>query len=282
MIRVDVKTRYGTLCVYKTGGGPKNVVLLHGSGSDSALLSWREVMRCFGPEYTVYAPDLLGYGESDDYPGIAGEQFYQIHIDCILELAESLGLNVFGLAGLSMGGAIAIGFALAHPERVAYLVPVGSWGLSEKLPFHRFSWWYIHKTHLTEVQYRWCSKSKVLARWSIAYGLIGNKALISDEMIQEVMYSCAAGRAGKSMLDFQRSSAGKERAIPFYGERLRALSMPVAFVIGEHDPLVPVGDVRTAHKLVPGSLLFLIEGCKHWTVKEKPEQFCEIINTFAL
>ncbi len=234
-------------------------------------------MNTFDKSYTVYVPDLLGYGKSDCYENIAGTRFYDIHIDCLRQLAERLELSHFGLAGLSIGGAIAIGYALRYPDYVDYLISVSSWGLSRQMPFHKFSYWYVHKTNLTLMQYRWCARSRMLARWSIAYALIGNKKNITDMLIDEVMDSCKGGHAGRSMLDFQRSSATKEQAIPYYDESLTKLCMLVALVIGEKDPLVPLRDVQAAHKKLAGSKLYIFEGCKHWTVKEQPERFCQIV-----
>ncbi len=77
-------------------------------------------------DYTVYALDLLGDGKSDSCDNIAGERFYDIHTESLKELVDVLNLSHFGLAGLSMGGAIAIGFALRYPDYVEYLIPVSS------------------------------------------------------------------------------------------------------------------------------------------------------------
>lgn len=107
METLEIHTQYGNLHVYKKGNGERKVLLLHGGGCDSAMLSWKEVMEQFGEQYTVYAPDLLGYGKSDGYEGICGERFFEIHIACIKELIGQLKLESYVLIGLSMGGAIA-------------------------------------------------------------------------------------------------------------------------------------------------------------------------------
>lgn len=60
---LDLKTTCGNIHVYKQGNGEKKIILLHGSGCDSAMLSWREVMENFSDKFTVYAPDQLGYGK---------------------------------------------------------------------------------------------------------------------------------------------------------------------------------------------------------------------------
>ena len=175
-----------------------------------------------------------------------------------------------------MGGAIAIGYALRYPEDVKALIPVDTWGVSEKMPFHRFSYWYVMHTDLTLSQYRWCAKYRWIARWSISYALIGNKKLITDALVDEVMQSCAGDMAGKSMLNFQRSAADKERSKPYYLGELKKLQMPVVYVIGEKDPLVPLSDIIKAARETPNSRVEVFKGCKHWSVKEQPRKLCEI------
>ena len=175
-----------------------------------------------------------------------------------------------------MGGAIAIGFALRYPELVKALIPVDTWGVSEKIPFHRFSYWYVKHTDLTLSQYRWCAKYRWIARWSISYALIGNKKLITDDLVDEVMQSCAGNMAGKSMLNFQRSAADKDRSKPYYPEQLKNLKMPIVYIIGEKDPLVPLSDIYKAAETNPNSQVAVFKGCKHWSVKEQPRKFCRI------
>ncbi len=281
MIEMSVQTEYGNIHVYKKGCGEKAVLLLHGGGADHAMLSWREVMGAFDESYSVFAPDLLGHGKSDSCDGMVGERFYDMHIDSIHQLAVALGLQRFVLAGLSMGGAIAIGYALRFPESVESLIPVASWGLSAKMPLHRLSYWYIHKTRLTLAQYRWLARSKWLAKWSIAYSLIGHKELITDALIGEVMAACQGDKAGKSMLDFQRSATTKDGTNPYYVDRLCELRMPVVYIAGENDPLVPKSDLENAAVHTPNGRFMMLPDCKHWSVKEMPQTLREMVNSLA-
>lgn len=277
MNEVDIKTLYGTIHIYKKGNGCKNLILLHGSGCDNAKLSWLEVMQSFNDEYTIYAPDLLGYGKSDKPMDLCGEKFYDIHIQSIRQVTEQLGLERFILVGLSMGGAIAMGYAFNYPMQIKILIPVDTWGISPTLPFHKLSNWYIHKTNLTIAQYKWIAKSKWLAKWFIGYSLIGDKSKITDEIVDEVWKACKNDSAGKSMQDYQRSSCDKNKTIPFYLNELSKLGMPTIFVHGERDSLVPVKHLDGIEKILHNAKVYILEGCKHWSVKEKPEEFFNIV-----
>ena len=282
VVKEFIKTKYGNIAVYKKGAGRKNVLLLHGAGCDSTMLSWREVFNAFSDDYTVYAFDFLGYGDSDRADELTGSTYFKTHVACVRYVADHFHLTDFALAGLSMGGAVAIGFALTWPEKVKVLIPVDTWGVSEKMPFHRFSYWYVKHTDLTLAQYRWCAKYRWIAKWSISYALIGNKKLITDSLIDEVMKSCEGDMAGKSMLNFQRSAAGKYRSRPYYLKKLRNLKMPVVYIIGEKDPLVPLSDIYRAAQENPNSRVEVFRGCKHWSVKEQPKRFCEIVDSVLI
>ena len=279
IVKDVIKTKYGNIAVYRKGAGKKNVLLLHGAGCDSAMLSWREVCNAFSDDFSVYTFDFLGYGDSERADDLAGRAFYKTHISCVKCVAEHFDLNEFVLAGLSMGGAVALGFALTYPEKIKALIPVDTWGVSEKMPFHRFSYWYVKHTDLTLAQYRWCAKYRWVAKWSISYALIGDKKKITDSLVDEVMQSCSGDLAGKSMLNFQRSSAGKYRSKPYYLKKLKNLMMPVVYINGEKDPLVPLNDIYKAARECPNSRVEVFRGCKHWSVKEQPQKFCEIVDS---
>lgn len=99
----DYQVSEGTIHVYHKGRGRRNVVLLHGSGCDCAMLSWKEVMECFPEEYSVYAIDLFGYGKSSRVDNLCGDDFYDRHIKSVSETVDMIGIDDFVLAGLSMG-----------------------------------------------------------------------------------------------------------------------------------------------------------------------------------
>jgi pimeloyl-ACP methyl ester carboxylesterase len=180
-----------------------------------------------------------------------------------------------------MGGAIAIGYALKYPEQVQMLIPVDTWGISPTIPFGYFSYWYINKTNLTISQYKWIAKSRWLAKWFIEYSLIGDKRKITGKIVDEVWRACKEDNAGKSMLDFQRSACDKNGAIPYYKNELSKLEMPVVFVHGQYDTLVPVRHLAGIKNVRPGTKVHILKKCKHWSVKEKPNTFFSIVQHYA-
>ena len=86
-------------------------------------------------------------------------------------------------------------------------------------------------------------KSKWLVRQTIQSYLIGNKSKVTDKMVDEIRRVCGEEDVLKAMKDFQRSSCDKKGAIPYYVQTLHKLKMPVIFIHGDKDPLVPVSDI---------------------------------------
>ena len=107
---------------YLAGGTGEPVVLLHGIFAEKD--HWVDFARPLTPGYRVIAPDLPGFGESGRHDNEAYD--YPAQVKRLGALLDALGLERVHLAGNSMGGTIAVLFALQHPERVASVALIGS------------------------------------------------------------------------------------------------------------------------------------------------------------
>jgi len=267
------------IAVYQQGTGEKPLLLLHGAGVDSAMLSWREVMRCIPEQYAVFAIDLPGYGNSSRPKNMEGPDFYQKHIAVVESVVNALGLQTFALSGLSMGGAIAIGYALKHPERVAALVPVDSWGLVRRMPMNGLYYWLAHARVLS-ASFRLFARSRRFVRWTVETSLIGDRKKVTDALVDEIYMLCQKPNAEASMHDFQHSSITRKSAIPDYTGSLSSLIMPVLFINGEKDALVSRKVSAAAAAQVQTGRLHIMRGCRHWAQKERPEEYATVVDTF--
>lgn len=106
-----------TLCGNRRDGPGLPLVLLHGMGG--ARDGWDRVIAHLPPAMPLLRHDLRGFGAS-----AADEATEYSHGDDLLALLDAQGIERAALCGLSMGGAIAAGFALDHPDRVERLVLV--------------------------------------------------------------------------------------------------------------------------------------------------------------
>jgi pimeloyl-ACP methyl ester carboxylesterase len=98
-------------------GGP-DIVCVHGyTGSADAF---NALARHFEDRFHILAPDVRGHGESAWSP--AGAYGYADQAGDLAALVDRLGLDRFVLIGTSMGGIIAMAYAVAHPQRLRGLV----------------------------------------------------------------------------------------------------------------------------------------------------------------
>jgi len=117
MIQDVVRVRDGLRLHYRRQGRGRALVLLHGFPQTSH--QWRKVVPALAERFTVVAPDLRGYGDSDRPAG--GYDKRTMAAD-VADLIQALGLAPVGLVGHDRGGRVAHRFALDHPALLTHLV----------------------------------------------------------------------------------------------------------------------------------------------------------------
>src|SRR5262249_23666593 len=93
------------------------LMLIHGVGMDLGM--WDATAAALAPDHRVIRYDMLGHGGSAKPAGPYALADFVLQLE---RLADELGLSTFDLVGFSMGGLVAQGFALRHPDRVHRLV----------------------------------------------------------------------------------------------------------------------------------------------------------------
>ncbi len=108
-----------TISYRKAGEGEKVLLLIHGNMSSSK--HWEPFLKKIPPEFTAYAVDMRGFGDSS----------YQQPIDSLADFAEDmvmftrkLGLDKFIPLGWSTGGGVAMLLAAEQPAMVNKLILV--------------------------------------------------------------------------------------------------------------------------------------------------------------
>ncbi|MCI0430665.1 MAG: alpha/beta hydrolase [Rhodospirillales bacterium] len=123
MRRIDVN---GARVAYAAAGSGETVLLLHSSASSSA--QWRPLSEILQARWRVLVPDLHGYGQTDQRPGLASPGLADAAALADAVLAESA--DRIHLVGHSYGGAVALRLAADRPERLLSLT------LIEPVSFH--------------------------------------------------------------------------------------------------------------------------------------------------
>ncbi|NJK81656.1 MAG: alpha/beta hydrolase [Chloroflexaceae bacterium] len=106
-------------------GDPVGEVVLFVHGNIAAATFWEETMLALPTAYCAIAPDLRGYGLSDRLPVDATRGMRDFSAD-LHTLSGALGLERFHLVGHSLGGCVAMQYAIEHPQRVRSLTLVAA------------------------------------------------------------------------------------------------------------------------------------------------------------
>jgi pimeloyl-ACP methyl ester carboxylesterase len=119
----EVERGGATLAGEASGDGPP-IVLLHGlTASRRYVVHGSRTLPRRG--FRTLAYDARGHGRSDPAPGDEGYSYPELVSDLGRLLDELVGERPAVLAGHSMGAHTLAAFALAAPERVAAIVPIG-------------------------------------------------------------------------------------------------------------------------------------------------------------
>lgn len=102
---------------YRETGRGEPIVLLHNGGNDHGI--WDYQAAHFSKTHRVFVVDHLGHGQSDR-PDI--EYTLPLFTEQIERLVDQLGLAPVTLVGHCIGGAMALNYALRHPQNVRRLV----------------------------------------------------------------------------------------------------------------------------------------------------------------
>lgn len=113
----------------------KTVLLLHGKNFSCSY--WGDVMSALlSADYTVVAPDQIGFGKST-MPAAYQYSFQQLAFNTKL-LLDSLGVKKTIVLGHSMGGMLAMRFAMMYPDATEQLIledPIGLEDYKQYVPF---------------------------------------------------------------------------------------------------------------------------------------------------
>jgi pimeloyl-ACP methyl ester carboxylesterase len=159
-------------------------------------------------------------------------------------------------------------------------VLVDSYGYMGKIPYGRLSYLIVRAPLVNELTW-WSVKYSRSASAYLLSTIFGDPNMVTPEIVDEVFATLKQPNAGRAFTSFQRSevlTSGELRSN--FMDRLGELSMPVLFIQGEKDRLVPLALTREAQQHVPGSRLEVIPGAGHWPNRENPDVFNRSITTF--
>jgi pimeloyl-ACP methyl ester carboxylesterase len=255
----------GELSYEIAGHGPNAVVLLHPGLWDRR--TWdREFALLADEGYTVLRYDTRGYGKSSRL--VPGEAYSNVRD--LAAVMDAAGLERAALVGCSMGGAIAIDFTLAHPERVWALVPVApGLGGFESTPEEEV-WWES-----------WFAPVEA----AVAAGDLERAQDLRLELWAPLGTDDEAGRrireiAFDNLHEITADESGAEELDPPAASRLHEITAPTLVLLAGHDPpdMKRIGEAL--REAIAGARVVTIEEADHVVNLRTPARFDELVLPF--
>jgi pimeloyl-ACP methyl ester carboxylesterase len=251
------------------------VVLLHGGGFDAAAVSWKHVLPGLAADRRVYALDFPGYGQSDPVPdGV--EVTVDYYAGVLGDALDALGIERAVLVGISLGGGVALGYALERPERVEQLVAIDAYGLGGEVPGGRLAALLFGSRLGSRLSWGLIRRSRRLCAASIRGTVAADDP---EELVADALAHLDRPDATEAWARFQRAEITGDGARTEFTDRLGGLAVPALFVHGREDSLVPFEWAERAAGLVPEGRLEALD-CGHWSTRERPAEIVEHVRAF--
>lgn len=255
---------------YLEAGEGTALVLLHGSAIDSSLLSYGPSLPGLARHYRVIAPDWPGYGKSERPVRALGITDYVRFLEAFL---DALGLERIHLAGFSMGGGAALGFALEHPERVGKLVLVDAYGLGHEVHIPFLPYLALKAPRLTATFWGGIKLSRHLLSIFLKTFVFADRRKVTPTLVHEVYEQLKSPEVERAFMRWIRGEVGWRRLTTNYAGRLGELAVPTLLLHGARDLIVPASRSRRAAERIPDARLHIVPRCGHWVPREASEVF---------
>jgi 3-oxoadipate enol-lactonase len=258
-------TIHGARIHYRREGDGMPVILLHAGVADSRM--WGAQVEALARQFDVITPDMRGFGGSDLPPGRWSP------VGDLLGLVDALHLKPAHLVGCSIGGGVAIDFALQHGERISKLVLVAPGvGGMKHLEEDSALW---SEVDAAEKRGDFDALNRAEARLWLD-GPTRPEGYVKDP-VRSLMLEMNGANFGRDW-----ESAPREELDPPAAERLHEITAPTLVVVGDHDvpPVHRAVDLLMAR--VPHARKAVIRDAAHLPSLEHPAEFNRIVLDFLV
>jgi 3-oxoadipate enol-lactonase len=247
---------------YEDAGQGFPLLFLHGLTFDNRM--WTDQVAALSKKYRCVSMDFRGHGRSSTSDSeYSLEQF----VEDVHGLMKELGIEQAHVAGLSMGGMVAMRLALAHPEVVRSLM--------------------LLDTSARPEQAERAPQYETMARIAREQG---PEAIMQG--VIPIFFSQAFSEGQPEKLEAFKEQfrslnpEGVYRATLAVTRRrdicedIKSIRVPTLIIVGEQDLATPVFEAETIHRQIAGSRLEKIAGAGHMTPLEEPEKVTAVIEEF--
>ena len=251
---------------YLEGGQGDVVLLLHGFGANKD--HWTRISKHLTTHFRVIAPDLPGFGDSSRQP----DSNYSIvsQVDRIHAFVQALGIRSFHLGGSSMGGSIAAGYAVLHPENVTSLWLVAPGGVAAADPSEM------------ALKLRAGQPNPLIVESLEDYKRLTDfvfvrKPFIPGPILNQLAKEAVRSRPLNQIIFKQLLEASNRTGLE---KALNGSLVPTLIVWGADDRVLDVSGAKILGSVMPKSQVVIMEGVGHLPMVERPRETAEIYLSF--
>jgi pimeloyl-ACP methyl ester carboxylesterase len=243
-------TTEGKYQFVETKGQGETLILLH--GLFGTLDNFQYLLKDFGKTYNVIAPIMPVFELPLRHVSVAGL------VDFMVGFVDFKKLSKFHILGNSLGGHIALLYALKEPSHVLSIILTGSSGLYEKAMGTTFP-------RREDKEY---IRKKIQSTFY-------DPASASDAMIDEVF--AAVNDRGKVIRAISMAKSALRHNL---ADKLGDIQTPTLLIWGNQDAITPPFVGEKFKELLPNATLFFIDKCGHAPMLERPEEFNKYLTDF--
>jgi pimeloyl-ACP methyl ester carboxylesterase len=277
---LTVKANGATFHVARAGTG-KPLLLLH--GWPEFWLTWEPVMTRLAGRFSLIAPDLRGFGDSDKPEGPYGPDQ---HTSDMLALMDALGIKRFGVVGHDVGGAVMQPLARTAPGRLAglFFFDFVHPGIGPRMgaPDRLNHIWYqsFHQMEMAPALVGATREScrtyigHFLKTWSYRKDAFdGALDAFTDNFMKP-------GNLAGGFAHYRASHVGRIKMIQGEAPKLPPIAVPTCVRWAEHDPLFPYAWTDRMHETFSNLDLSMFAGVGHFPHREDPDRAASEIAAF--
>ena len=248
--------------VYTDTGAGRPLVLIHGYPFNRSL--WKEQVAALSAGHRVIAPDLRGFGESEASDGTATMSRMAQDVALLLDHLEIARATI---AGLSMGGYVALAFYKQFASRVRALILADTRAQADS-----------DEAKQTRAQQ---------AEKALTEGMAG----IADAMLPKLLTPDTVSKRPeivKRVRDMMLKTKPEGAAAALRGmagrddqtSLLPKITVPTLILVGAEDAITPVADSEQMHQAIAGSRLVVLENAGHVSNLERTDEFNQALIDF--
>jgi len=263
---------------FQAGTSGPEILLIHGCMIDSSKLSWGIVAPMLAEKMRVTAVDLPGFGGSEAPRGSINVATYSAFIDRFL---KEIGINKTAIAGISLGGQVAMAMSAFYPERVSRIYLIASGGLSQSKALVKAQFFLTRTPKFSLLAGKLLGRSHKVFK-TLLNAMFFDHDKITDDFVMSMIQEFKNTPALATFTKFNNSELTKDGRRSDLVPMLKDTKIPTMLIHGQFDLTFPPVLSQDAAAEIKGADLRIIPKCGHWVTRDRPETVAAFLSEFTV